>query len=298
MSARSWRIAGPFGSQERIGSSLSTDQQSGQGYRLQAGTPNPPIGSPAGYTVIVTIVALQDFGIGTTSGGAGFVCSGDAVILNLNGGYLIGVEAAISPPGYQFSFVQADGVGVASVVKDLGTGNYPKRGNGIIVTANWDAVAGLMKLKTSYDSSSAQMAAPGFLPFINAAISDFAFSLGHANSAFFGIDTFPTDPIFGIANVYYSTTKTQWTDQEISDFEDEIKATMATDSSLPIPEGTTESDWTIFDSRQVASGSGSGPWTSRNGVYMLQSDLFVRPAGNGNNEFQQLRNINFPVSGL
>jgi hypothetical protein len=303
MASRFWRVSGPYGSQQRFYDFQPPERPSGAGFRLPAGVANPLIGSVAGHTIVVTIVALQDFGVlidapftRKTS-----ILNSGTFDPSVSGGFTLEVNGSLTVNGFQFRVIHDDGTAFFPVVaKDFGNGFYPKRGDGIILTYNWDAVSQLVKAKSSYDTSIASAPSATFNPFGAAAVDPFGFSLGHFNAyiAFTRQNDFDVEaPVFGIANVYYSTTKSQWTQQELIDFEEEIKGVMATDSQLPVPVGTTQADWTIFDSRDAAIGGSDGSWTSTNGIYQLRSDQFLDP-NKGDNEFQELRNINFPSSGL
>lgn len=284
--------------------------------------PVPLVGSVSGHTVITVLVCLEDWGhlvallddqrlpcaFAVQSGYA------DNTGPVNQKGYFIGV--AVGAPGAEFSgnptelgsaFVVNHGLGAAqfeveSILGGPSSLYMPRRGEAFVVNYNWDPVAGLVKLKQSFDSAVASAAAATFVPTDSAIAypgANIEFCLGHANSAVSPVSVFPAaaSPFYGIAATYYSTTKTAWTAQEMSDFEEEIAAAMATDSTLPIPAGTTAADWVIFDSRMIDGNQ----WQDVGGVYALRGNL-ISGAGlepfNDNNQREQLRNISFPKSGM
>ena len=321
MTARFWQVAGPFGGQQPVSAVFGGGQvPTSMGWRMLDGAlPAPLVGSALGHTVIVVLVCLEDWGLLVPASEAsrlpcafaihsGYV---DASGPTTQKGYLIGVEVgalggadSVNPPTFGSNVFVNHGAGAApfeveSLLGGTGSTFTPRRGDALVITYNWDSVAQLVKLKQSFDSMLASAVQTTFVPTDSAVAypgSNIEFCLGHLNRGDSPVvlETLAASPFFGIAATYYSTTKTAWTTQEISDFEEEIAAAMATDSVLPIPAGTAPEDWVIFDSRQVVGNE----WKDVGMNYSLKGGLFVPSTQNYNNQSEQLRNISFPKSGL
>lgn len=324
MTARFWQVTGPFGGQQPVSATLGGGQvPTSMGWRMLDGAlPAPLVGSALGHTVVVVLVCLEDWGLLVPAledkrlPCAFAVQSGyvDSFGPTTQKGYFIGVDVgamgggySANPPTLGTRVVVNHGVGgaqfeVESILGGAGSTFTPRRGDAFVVTYNWDSVAQLVKLKQSFDSMLESAAQATFVPTDSSIAypgSNVEFSLGHANrdDAPFFIEPRAASPFFGIAAAYYSVAKTAWTAQELSDFEEQIEAAMSTDSPLPIPEGTSESDWTIFDSRATVGEE----WESVDMGYTLRGNLFGSLFGiriDGNNQSEQLRNIRFPKSGL